>query len=85
MKNRKIVGYSVLILSTLKYSRLKGKALEILAKDTASAIAVSSRVIVSRNTLTAIDDRPLEHITEWSMCSHTKDPRSTLSGLMLLV
>jgi len=31
----------------LKYSRLKGKLPEILAKDTASTIEVSSRVIVS--------------------------------------
>lgn len=31
---------------TLKYSRLKGKLPEILAKDTASTIEVSSRVIV---------------------------------------
>jgi hypothetical protein len=30
----------------LKYSRLKGKLPEILAKDTASTIEVSSRVIV---------------------------------------
>jgi malate synthase len=33
--------------SALKYSRLKGKLPEILAKDTASTIEVSSRVIVS--------------------------------------
>jgi hypothetical protein len=32
--------------SALKYSRLKGKLPEILAKDTASTIEVSSRVIV---------------------------------------
>jgi len=34
----------------LKYSRLKGKLPEILAKDTASTIEVSSRVIVSETT-----------------------------------
>lgn len=36
--------------SALKYSRLKGKLPEILAKDTASTIEVSSRVIVSQST-----------------------------------
>ena len=35
-------------LSKLKYSRLKGRLPEILAKDEVSAIAVGSRVIVGR-------------------------------------
>jgi hypothetical protein len=39
----------------LKYSRLKGKLPEILAKDTASTIEVSSRVIVSCSKRSIVD------------------------------
>jgi hypothetical protein len=49
MKSRKLRLADIeqdLMVSTLKYSRLKGKLPEILAKDTASTIEVSSRVIV---------------------------------------
>lgn len=52
MKNRKLRLADIeqcLMDSTLKYSRLKGKLPEILAKDTASTIEVSSRVIVGRH------------------------------------
>jgi hypothetical protein len=42
-----LLSTAQLMNSALKYSRLKGKLPEILAKDTASTIEVSSRVIVS--------------------------------------
>lgn len=37
----------LILLRTLKYSKMKGKMPEILAKDTASTIEVGSRMIVS--------------------------------------
>lgn len=56
-KNRMTLLGLVLMYRVLKYSRLKGKLPEVLAKDHVSAIAVGSRFIVgfsfSRSILTS--------------------------------
>ncbi len=69
----------------LKYSRLKGRVPEILARDTASAIEVSPRVIVSlifRPKIPSDLCRRLVPIMAWSIYSPTKDQKSIPFDLM---